>query len=303
MKKNLLILPSTLILSTIVLLADKFWEKKAFTEWTGKEAIRMMYKSPWAHPVEFTLQNLLFFEKDPGKDDRRDARLPDPDGTRTNPRAKEFADYSPYKQGGGTEEVIQSRYGSSQDLSHMRVGSHGSSMGDRSQRYASRGGDFGGDTFLLPLIIRWYALPIRHAINRWTTLQSEVKQGWNEDTDGFYIIGISGLPARIFPDHPDHLKSVRERLKSESFLKIKGREPIPAIAVLIPEKRSEVIDVRTGPWQVAVEVYMVFSREQKGSDMITLEDKKVEFVTRIGSLKVKKKFKLKNMVYNGKLEL
>ncbi len=36
---------------------------------------------------------------------------------------------------------------------------------------------------------------------------------------------------------------------------------------------------------------------------ITSEDRKVEFVTKIGSIKVKRKFKLKDMVYNGKLEL
>jgi hypothetical protein len=117
------------------------------------------------------------------------------------------------------------------------------------------------------------------------------------------MIGVSGLPARMFPSHPDGLKSVSERLKSESFLKIKGRKPIPADAVLIPEKRSEVVDVRDGPWSAAVEVYLVFPRGQKGNDVITLADKKVEFVTQIGSLNVKKKFKLKNMVYNGELEL
>ena len=46
---------------------------------------------------------------------------------------------------------------------------------------------------------------------------------------------------------------------------------------------------------------MMFPRT--GSYEITLADKKVEFVAQVGSLKVKRKFKLKDMIYNGKLEL
>ena len=86
----------------------------------------------------------------------------------------------------------------------------------------------------------------------------------------------------MFPRDPDRLKLVSEHLKSESFLKIKGREPIPADAVIFPGKRSEVVDIRAGGWRAAVEIYVVFSRGQKGSQVITLADKKVDFVTRIG---------------------
>ena len=147
MKKNLVILLSTLILSTTVLLADEFWEKKAFTEWTEKEAILIMQKSPWAHRLKFRLQSPITLGRDPENSDRED-HLPDPDRARANPRVKELPGYSPYEQGAGAEEVFQRRYGSSEDLNHARVGAHGTSMGDR-----PRGGDSEGDTFLLPLIV------------------------------------------------------------------------------------------------------------------------------------------------------
>ena len=39
------------------------------------------------------------------------------------------------------------------------------------------------------------------------------------------------------------------------------------------------------------------------TDAITLEDKEVEFRLEYGRLKIKRKFKLKKMVYNGELEL
>ncbi len=284
-----MIILSTLLLGTTVLWADKFWEKKGFTEWTEKEAIRMMHRSPWAHRVKFRLQNLKFLERDLGNSDR-ERLLPDPDGKRNNPRSNETG-YLPYEHERGPNDEDGTAKPPSRYSPQTRPGPRQLPV------------DFGNDTFVLPLTVRWYVLPVQHAIDRWAALRPGVKQGWNVHGDGFYIIGISGLPARMFPGDPDRLKWVRERLKSKSFLKIKGREPISADAVVIPRKRSDVVDVRAGPWRAGVEIYVVFLREQKDRHEITLADKKVEFVTKIGSLKVKRKFKLKDMVYKGKLEL
>ena len=290
MKKNFVIILFTLLLGTTVLWAEKFWEKKAFTEWTEKEAIRIMHKSPWAHRVKFRLQNPITLEQDLGNSDR-ERLLPDPDKKRDNPRSNEIG-YLPYERSDPNAAADGTSKPPSRYLPQRRAGARQLSPIDS-----------GNDTFLLPLTVRWYALPIQHAIDRWAALRPEVKQGWNVHGEGFYIIGVSGLPAGMFSDDPDRLKRVSEHLKSKSFLKIKGREPISAEAVMIPGKRSDVVDVRAGLWRVGVEIYVVFSREQKGRHVITLADKKVEFVTKIGSLKVKRKFKLKDMVYNGKLEL
>ena len=95
MKKNFVIILSTLLLGTTLLWADKFWEKKGFAEWTRKEVIRMMYKSPWAHRVEFRLQNPMSFEGDGNSD--RERLLPDPDKKRDNPRSNEIG-YLPYER-------------------------------------------------------------------------------------------------------------------------------------------------------------------------------------------------------------
>jgi hypothetical protein len=46
-------------------------------------------------------------------------------------------------------------------------------------------------------------------------------------------------------------------------------------------------------------VYFLFPR----SEAITLEDKEVEFETKLGPMEIKRKFKLQDMVFGGKLEL
>ena len=53
----------------------------------------------------------------------------------------------------------------------------------------------------------------------------------------------------------------------------------------------------------AADIYFMFLRQGEGRELVTLKDKQVEFVTQIGPLKAKRKFKLKDMVYKGKLDL
>jgi hypothetical protein len=53
------------------------------------------------------------------------------------------------------------------------------------------------------------------------------------------------------------------------------------------------------PRQERLELYMVFPK----TDPIALEDKEVEFVAKVGENTIKQKFRLKDMVFNNKLEL
>jgi hypothetical protein len=178
-------------------------------------------------------------------------------------------------------------------------GSSGSNWGVDWDRQAM--GDFGSTS--LKLTVRWYALPLRHAQKRWASLRPEVERRRNRGRSPFYIIGVSGFPTQLFRHDPEKLKGVSELVTSQSFLEIKGRDPIPAVGTLIPVGPSEVVNVRLRPWRVGAEIILMFPREENGAPTITLEDKKVEFVTEIGSLKVRRKFKLKKMIYNGNLEL
>ena len=52
-----------------------------------------------------------------------------------------------------------------------------------------------------------------------------------------------------------------------------------------------------------VDLYLVFQRAEPGAHLITLDDTEVEVVVKTNAVQLKRKFTLKNMVYQGKLEL
>ncbi len=100
-----------------------------------------------------------------------------------------------------------------------------------------------------------------------------------ERQEEFYIVSVSGLP----------LSSSRATgtLKTETFLQREGHVPIsPSSTIIQPVKDT---------------LMLVFAFPR--TDAITLKDKDVEFVTRLGQIEIRKKFNLKQMVFHGELEL
>jgi hypothetical protein len=74
-------------------------------------------------------------------------------------------------------------------------------------------------------------------------------------------------------------------------LKIKGKPEIKVGTVEIaPEGRT-------------MNIYGFFPRGQNGNPVIEEKDGEVEVSLKIGNTKINRKFKLKDMVYNGKLEI
>ena len=112
----------------------------------------------------------------------------------------------------------------------------------------------------------------------------------------YYILGISGFPAWMAQMDPQLRSFLFEQMKKETILKIKGRDPIPVRDVRFGSDQGQVLDAKTG--QVGVELVVFFSREE-----IALKDKNVEFITRLMDRRISKKFKLRDMVYHGELEL
>ncbi len=80
---------------------------------------------------------------------------------------------------------------------------------------------------------------------------------------------------------------MKAMLIQNSTLTVRGKEPVHPIDVVRPTASGS----RT--------LYFLFSKEPP----ITLDDKEVEFVTKMGPMEFKKKFKLADMVVGGKLEL
>jgi hypothetical protein len=100
-----------------------------------------------------------------------------------------------------------------------------------------------------------------------------------ERQEDFYIVSLSGLPLSY--------SRATGTLKNETFLQPARREPISPSSTIIQPVKDTVM------------LLFAFPR----TDAITLKDKEIEFVTRLGQIVIKKKFDLKSMVFHGELEL
>jgi len=100
-----------------------------------------------------------------------------------------------------------------------------------------------------------------------------------------YAVTIFGTPAKA-------IKGGVDQLKAEAQLKIKGQPPIQALQV-----RTEA----QGPDQTVI--FLFFPRTQPGARVITVEDREVEVTLKLPSGQITRKFNLKDMLFNGKLEL
>jgi hypothetical protein len=159
---------------------------------------------------------------------------------------------------------------------------------------ADRGAGSGSPTGAAPppsitTVIRWQsALPIKQAL-------AKAKYGAEVDSipqvkelltreETHYVIALLDLPRGLSRLDP---AKVQQALKDITLLAIKGKEALrPEMIQLLPGEKSAAI-------------FFAFPRAKA----ITLADKEVEFSTHIGTLDFKKKFKLQDMVFDGKLEL
>ena len=146
----------------------------------------------------------------------------------------------------------------------------------------------GGPGMQRNFVVRWMsALPVKQAMVRAQYGEesgtAEEAQKLLDRTETHYIVGVTGFPARM----AQMGQRDPEQFKQGSFLKRKKKENI------FPED----FQVRAGEQEA--EVILLFPR----TDAITLDDKDVELQMSMGPMTIKRKFKLKDMVYNDKLEL
>ena len=149
-----------------------------------------------------------------------------------------------------------------------------------------RGGaeGFGPAPVRVRLTISWRsALPLRQATARQQagdggTIPPETEAALAREEE-LYVVAIQGLP-------PQYTQSGPTRT-IDAFLHRDGKPDIPATRGAAQPARGGAL------------LLVGFPR----TDPITLADGNVEFEVKIGALGVKKKFKLKDMVFHGRLEL
>lgn len=150
------------------------------------------------------------------------------------------------------------------------------------------GGDTGGRGFPVPspqlkLVLTWRtALPVRQALARLpigAASAAGIDQLPLPERPPYYLITLSGVPARY--------ARVAPSATATTFLRRGKKAPIALAQGAVQQDGANTT------------LFFLFLR----TDPITLEDKDVEFATTIGTLEIKKKFTLKDLVVNGQLEL
>ena len=281
MKKSIL-LALLVLLSGAGLRAADFWEKKEYKQWKPKDVHKMLTKSPWAQNVSLDAMRMS-----------REAFADIEGGPTQDPGARGDPDQA---QGGGgrdagfggggagSDQPQRSSVGSGGGLGPGGGGPGGFSgpgLGGRRPGAGRRGPP------PINVTVRWAsALPVKQAIirsrYRGDFEESEKDKQLLNMKDEQYVVLLSGLPSRM-------ARALRntDRIKEMTVLHRKKKDPIAAASV-------EVL-----PRDQFVEIFLFFPR----TEAIALKDKDVELKTQIGPFKIKRKFKLKNMVFNDKLEL
>ena len=142
----------------------------------------------------------------------------------------------------------------------------------------------------IPLTVIWEsALPVKQALARRkygaeAGTSPEAKK-FLEDTSS-YLIEVSGLRPSFFRG-PQNKTAILQN----TTLAVKGKEPLHSSDI-----QSPGVNGLSGK---DVEVLFVFPK----TETFSLDDKEVEFSTQFGSAAIRCKFRLKDMLYQGKLEL
>jgi hypothetical protein len=165
------------------------------------------------------------------------------------------------------------------------------------------GGDMGGGSMMsptIPFVIRWVsAAPVKEAfvrarLGKEADTSPQAKE-YLDRPEPHYVIAVIGPPrggaqqregAPGGQQRQGPSEEMKQKIKAVTFLHRKGK----------PDVHPEVVEVVQGSAQT-----MVFRFPR--TDEITLDDKDVEFSTKMGAIDIKRKFKLKEMVWHGKLAL
>ena len=151
------------------------------------------------------------------------------------------------------------------------------------------GGGGGGGVPAIGLQIRWQsAKPVKMALARLKfgaemDSKADIKQLVEQD-EKEYVIMVEGIPSNMARQGAEKLAN---NLKKNCAIHCAGKED------LLPT------DAKAGQGPKGVIIALMFPKK----DPFSLDDKEVEFSMKLGNTTAKRKFKLKDMVFDGKLEL
>jgi hypothetical protein len=159
-----------------------------------------------------------------------------------------------------------------------------------------------GGTPTLPVMVRWdSALPVRQALLLTHSREAHDTESTLAQPDIYYVLSVVGLvrarqqmqaAEASSPDNP-----VNEGRMPNDVTQT--RQGLMNLARLYPKNEKAIVpaDVRVDEETGSVQIFF------PKSVPIDLKDKEVMFQITYGSIKVTQRFKLKDMMYRGKLEL
>jgi hypothetical protein len=190
----------------------------------------------------------------------------------------------PMSMGRGGRGAAPSTDGSDEETSAEPRGGRGGGRGGGGQR--GGGGTGAPNVPQVALAISWRsALPLREAIVKSrigtsSEVPADLQQALSKEPED-YVVVVSALPTRMAQQVQDPVRLNR------SSLKIGKRAP------MVPK------DIQFLSRPQSFDVFFVFPKDEP----ITLADKELELNLMLGPIEAKRRFTLKDMVYNGKLEL
>lgn len=161
------------------------------------------------------------------------------------------------------------------------------------------------------------ALPVKRALYGSSESFDQGSKALLDRVEPYYLLHLSGVP-NSYRDKTDV-----DKLKAATTLKVKGREPLHPAEVQIFQAAPTPLTTQGPPVPLEIHKLVIIQKnfQAAGSAPVMVsqsidvyfgfpkttefkvEDQEIEFETNIGGLQWKRKFKLKDMVYEGKLEL
>jgi hypothetical protein len=276
-----------------VLTAAPFWQKKDFSQWTLKDAKRILSDSPWAKTVTLNLSKLATQTRGAGDLTASAMRqLPSPPGifasTAANPKAyfgSPFLAESATAQSGGAtgQRGGPGQIGGQQPSSTDAPSPLGRHPGDIPQEEAPHHPGSQGTT----VVIQWEsATPVRLA-------EAKLKAGDGQPSPAdveqakrpadYYLIALVGIPGKLEEGED-------KEMATAATITPKDKQAIQAISV---KERALPSGTRV----------LIFSFPK--TQPITDDDRTVQFKLAKGPLptEIKQDFRPKDMHYEGKLAL
>jgi hypothetical protein len=301
MKRTCCFVTVSLVAFASLLFAADFWKSKDYSTWDEKETLKMLDDSPWAKKTRLREnENAGGFRGgfSGGRGGGRGGMSGGSDMSGSAPAASPGSDSSDAANSSGSEGSDSENSGS--EAKAESTDDAGSTATPKSKSGGFAGGfagGFGGGPVAqrdllggLPMVVlRWQsALPVKQAMARYRFKDAVKTSKEAADSlsrqESVHILGVIGMPGRVQSYNVDEIMNNAELI-------IEDR---PAV------KPTQVIPQQEGD---QVGLYIIFPKyNPDGTPLITLQDKNVEVSITAGRYDIKKKFSLKDMVYQDKLE-